>query len=185
MRNARLDLVIELSVLDVIRERGSIREYQDRAIPKDELLKIIEAATLAQSAANHQPWQFIVVTEPATKVKLVEAAHNQSFISEAATVVVCLANPGESGKVGSFDSFLVDLAIAAENIALVAWELGIGSCWIGAFNEEKVKQLFGVPRNIRVVSLLALGYPAEKPKAKHRKAVQKIFHYERYEQKEG
>lgn len=172
MITAFLELVIELSVLDVIRERGSVRRYEDRPIPNDELLKILEAAALAQSAANRQPWQFIVVTDPAMKERLVEAARNQSFVSEAAAVIVCLAKPGESAKVGPFDSFLVDLAIAVENMALTAWDLGIGSCWIGAFSEEKVKRLLGIPEDLRVVSLLTLGYPAEKPKTKHRKAVQ-------------
>ena len=178
-------LVIELSVLDVIRERGSVRRYRDKSIPNDELLKILEAAALAQSAANRQPWQFIVVADPAMKERLVEAARTQSFISEAAAVIVCLAKPGESAKVGPFDGFLIDLAIAVENMALTAWDLGIGSCWIGAFSEEKVKRLLGIPEDLRVVSLLTLGYPAEKPKAKHRKAVQEIFYRERYGQKEG
>ena len=185
MRTVLLALVIELPVLDVIRERGSIRRYQSRSIPKDELLKILEAATLAQSASNRQPWQFIVVTDSAMKERLVEAARNQSFVSEAAAVIVCLAKLKESAKVGPFDSFLVDLAIAVENMALTAWDLGIGSCWIGAFSEEKVKRLLGIPEDLRVVSLLTLGYPAEKPSAKRRKAIQEIFYYERYGQGEG
>ena len=185
METSFLVSVSDLSVLEVIKNRGSIRRYRDRPIPKDEMLKILEAARLAQSAANRQPWQFIVVTEPSVKQRLVYTAGNQSFVGEAAAVVVCLANPEESAKVGSFDGFLIDLAIAIENIALTAWDLDIGSCWIGAFNEAKVKELLDVPENLRVVSLVTLGYPDEKPRAKRRKDLREIIHYEKYGRKEA
>jgi len=169
-----------LSILDVIRERGSIRRYLVKPVPRDELLKILEAARLAQSAANRQPWQFILVTDDAIKKKLAAAARNQSSVREAASVIVCLANPRESAKVGPFEGFLIDLAIAIENMALTAWDLGIGSCWIGAFNEKDVRELLGIPESLRVVSLLTLGYPDEKPRAKNRKPLDEILHYERY-----
>lgn len=169
-----------MTVLDVVKNRASIRRYTDRPIPKHVLLGILEAARLAQSAANRQPWQFIVTTDPAMKARLAQAADNQGFVGEAAAVIVCLADPSESAKVGPFEGFLVDLAIAIENMALTAWDLGIGSCWIGAFDEEKVKKLFDVPDDLRVVSLLALGYPDEKPAAKYRKSLDEIIHYEKY-----
>jgi nitroreductase len=86
--------------------------------------------------------------------------------------------------VGSLDSFLVDVAIAVENIALVSWELGLGSCWIGAYDEEKVRQLLGIPENLRVASLLSLGYPVEKPASQtirqRRKPLAQIIHHEKY-----
>jgi len=176
--------VFILSVLDVIRNRGSIRSYKDKPISRDELLSIMEAARLAQSAANRQPWQFILVTDPETKRRLVGAARNQRSVSEAAAVVVCLADPEISARVGPFSGFLIDLAIATENMVLTAWDLSIGSCWIGAFNEEEVKSILDVPEKLRVVSLLTLGYPAEKPRAKNRKPLEEIIHYDKYGQKE-
>ena len=169
-----------LSVLDVVKARGSIRSYKDKPIPKQVLLDILEAARMAQSADNRQPWQFIVVTDPAIRKKLVQAAGNQSFVGEAAAVLVCLANPEESASVGPFEGFLIDLTIAIENMVLTAWDLGIGSCWIGAYDEEKVRELFDVPQNLRVMSLLTLGYPSERPRGKHRKALDEIVHYEKY-----
>ena len=172
-----------LPVLDVIKTRGSIRTYKDKPIPTQTLLNILDGARLAQSAANRQPWQFIVVTDPAVKKKLVQVAGNQAFVGEAAAVVVCLADPEESAPVGPFEGFLIDLAIAIENMALTAWDLGIGSCWIGAYNEEKVKDLLNIPRSLRVVSLLTLGYPDERPGPKHRKDLDKIVHYQKYGQK--
>jgi len=176
--------VYVLSVLDVIKARGSIRSYKDKPIPKQALLDILEAARMAQSADNRQPWEFIVVTDPATKRRLVQAAGNQSFVGEAAAVLVSLANPEQSASVGPFEGFLIDLAIAIENMVLTAWDFGIGSCWIGAYNEQKVKELFNVPRNLRVMSLLTLGYPDEKARPKHRKDLNEIVHYQKYGQKE-
>ena len=171
------------NILNLIRNRGSIRSYKDKIIPQRELLKIIESARLAQSAANRQPWEFILVTNPSIKGKLAEVANNQSFVGEAAAVVVCLANPEESARVGHFEGFLIDLAIAIENMALTSWDLGIGSCWIGAFNEGKVRELLGIPAHLRVVSLLTLGYPDERPEGKYRKPLNEILHYEKYADK--
>jgi len=169
-----------LSVLDVIRNRGSTRRYEDKPIPKHILLEILESARLAQSAANRQPWQFIVVTDPLIKKRLVEAGCSESFVSEAPVAIVCLADPERSAKVGPFEGFLIDLAIAIENMALTAWDLDVGSCWVGTFNEDQVKKLLDVPRNLRVVSILTLGYPDEKPRAKYRRPLHEIVYYEKY-----
>lgn len=169
-----------LRVLDVIKARGSIRSYKDQPIQKRVLLDILEAARMAQSADNRQPWEFIVVTDPVTRAKLAQASGDQSFVGKAAAVLVCLANPKESASVGPFEGFLIDLAIAIENTALTAWDLGVGSCWIGAYDEEQVKVLLGVPKNLRVVSLLTLGYPDMLAGPKHRKEPDEIFHYQKY-----
>lgn len=172
-----------MPVLDVIKTRGSTRIYKDKPIPTQALLDILEAARLAQSAENRQPWQFIVVTDSVVKKKLVEVAGNQAFVGEAAAVLICLADPEESDSVGPFEAFLIDLAIAIENMALTAWDLGIGSCWIGAYNEEGVKELLSIPRSLRVVSLLTLGYSDQKPRPKRRKDLNEIVHYQKYGQK--
>jgi len=165
--------------LDVIRERGSVSKYEDRPIPEDIMKAVFEAARLAQSAENRQPWEFIVVREKEMKKKLASG-----FVGEAPVVIVCVAHPENCGHVGSFDSYLVDVAIAVENMALVSWELGLGSCWVGAYDEEKVKELLDIPENLRVVSLLTLGYPAEKPAnqiiRQRRKSLTQIIHYEKY-----
>jgi nitroreductase len=177
-----------LPVIDIIQERGSIRQYRETPIPSDVLQKILEAARLAQSAANRQPWQFIVVTDKELLEKLIDTAHwpdrpPQSSVSTAPLVIICLADPELSRPVGPFDGFLIDLAIAIENMALTAWDLGIGSCWIGAFQEDKVKALLHVPDNLRVVSLLTLGYADEQPRPKNRKTLNEIIHYQHYSQK--
>ncbi len=173
-----------LPVLDVIKARGSTRRYKDKPIPAQTLLDILEGARLAQSADNRQPWQFILVTDPALKNRLAQVAGNQAFVGEAAAVIVCLASPEESASVGPFEGFLIDLAIAIENMALTSWDLGIGSCWVGDYDEEKVKELLDVPGNLRVVSLLTLGYPNQEPGRKYRKSLEEVVHYEKYGRKE-
>lgn len=169
-------------VLDVIKERGSVRRYEDRPIAEEILKQVLEAARLAQSAGNRQPWEFVVIQGKDMKKKLASAA--EPFAAEAAAVIVCIAHPENCGHVGPMDSFLVDVAIAVENMALVSWELGLGSCWIGAYDEEQIKQLLGIPENLSVVSLLTLGYPAEKPATQtirqRRKPLTQIIHYEKY-----
>jgi nitroreductase len=167
----------------LIAERGSIRRYKDKPIPENDLLNIIEAARLAQSAANRQPWQFIVVTDKEVRERLADAAHwqdrpRQSSVETAGAIIVGLADPEISAN-----WFLVDLGIAIENMALTAWDLGIGSCWIGAFREDDVKAVLTIPKDLRVVSLLTLGYADEKPREKNRKSLEEIIHYNMYGQK--
>ena len=177
-------LVLILSVFKTIGNRGTIRRYLDKPISQKDMIKIIESARLSQSAANRQPWQFIIVTDVSMKKNLSKASRNQESVSTAAAVIVCLANPTEAAKVGPFEGFLVDGSISIENMALTSWELGIGSCWIGAYDEKAVKELLIIPETIRVISLLTLGYPNEKPKVKNRKILADILHYERYGQKQ-
>ena len=172
-----------LSVLKLIAKRGSIRRYKDKPIPENDLLNIIEAARLAQSAANRQPWQFIVVTDKEVRERIADAAHwqdrpRQSSVETAGAIIVGLADPEISAN-----WFLVDLGIAIENMALTAWDLGIGSCWIGAFREDDVKTVLTIPKDLRVVSLLTLGYADEKPREKNRKPLEEIIHYNMYGQK--
>ena len=172
-----------LSVLKLIAERGSIRSYKDKPIPENDLFNIIEAARLAQSAANRQPWQFIVVTDKEVRDRLADAAHwqdrpRQRSVETAGAIIVGLADPEISAN-----WYLVDLGIAIENMALTAWDLGIGSCWIGAFREDDVKSVLAIPKNLRVVSLLTLGYADEKPREKNRKSLEEIIHYNMYGQK--
>lgn len=114
---------------------------------------------------------------------MIPSTGNQRFVAEAAIVIVCLADPKESARVGPFEGFLIDLAIAIENMVLTAWELGIGSCWIGAFNEGEIRKLLNIPDSLRVVSLLTLGYPDQKIQSKYRKSILEIIHYEKYGRK--
>lgn len=162
-----------MEVYDTIMDRRSIRTYKKELIPKDKLEKLLESARLAPSAANRQNWKFIVVENEQIKNQLVSACNNQSFVGAASHVIAGIGDPAQKWH-------QVDLAIALEHIVLEAVELGFGTCWIGAFNEEDVKKILKIPQDRKVVALLTVGVPAESPAARPRKALEEIISYNEY-----
>lgn len=159
-----------MSLLDVILRRRSIRRYENKEISKDMLDKIVEAGRQSPSAANRQPYRFVIVTDSEIKKEL--KGRFSRFLKDAPVVIVGCANPKAllTGKWAT-----VDTTIALENMALAAWSLGIGSCWIGSFNEEKTKELLKIPENWKVVALVTFGYPAEQPKPRKKKPTNELF----------
>jgi nitroreductase len=150
-----------MDVLDAIRTRKSVRKYLDKPVEDEKLNVLVEAARLAPSASNRQEWRFVVVRDPKTRKKLAEAASNQTFVGQAPIVVAaCAETDNYVMRCGQL-SYPIDVAIALDHMSLVATELGLGTCWIGAFNEQKVKEILGVPEEIRVVQLMPLGYPSD------------------------
>jgi nitroreductase len=164
---------INMSVFDAIKDRRSIRTYKDEDIPKDRLDKLMEAARLAPSAGNRQIWKFIVVENEQIKKQLVTACNNQAFVGTASLVIAGIGDSDQKWH-------QVDLAIALEHIVLEAVELGLGSCWIGAFNEEEVKRILKIPQDKKVVALLTVGIPDESPAARPRKAQEEIVAFNEY-----
>jgi nitroreductase len=161
-----------MSLLDVIFRRRSIRQYKDTPVSDSVLNSILEAGRLAPSADNEQPWHFIVATDPQTKGELSKGPW-RSFIKDSAfTIIGC----GEKNSKWS----TVDVAIALENMVLAAEAQNVGSCWIGAFEEGEVKKLLGIPDNIKVVAMVAFGYPAEKLGPSKKKNLESIVHYNRF-----
>ena len=159
-----------MDVLEAVEKRRSIRKYKPSAIPKEHLKRILEAARLAPSAGNRQPWRFIVVRSPERKKLLAEASQKQMFLADAGAVVVALADPEASPK-----WFKQDVMIALEHMVLASISLGYGTCWIGAFEEVQVRQLLGIPERMTVVALLPVGLPDEKPQPRPRKEFDEIF----------
>lgn len=147
------------SVFDIIASRKSVRAFDERPIEKEKLEKCLEAARLAPSWANKQCWHFVVVQgrEDVDALGLVPA-----HIKGAPALVVACADPDKSGNVDGKPYYMVDVAIAVEHLVLTAWDLGIGTVWVGAFKEDRVKKALGIPANIRVVALIPMGYPADK-----------------------
>jgi nitroreductase len=162
-----------MGIFDTIKDRRSIRSYKDERIPKDEIEKLLEAARLAPSAGNRQNWKFIVVENEQIKSQLVTASNNQAFVGTASHII---AGVGDSAQ----KWHQVDLAIALEHIVLEAVELGLGTCWIGAFNEDEVKRILKIPQDKKVVALLTVGFPAESPSVRPRKALEEIVAYNEY-----
>jgi len=168
-----------MDILEVIKTRRSVRKYKPKAISDEDLEKILTAAQLAPSAGNKQPWRFIVVRDKETKEKLGEIARNQTWISDAGVIIVALAMDKNSPEV--YEKWVErDVMTAVEHMVLTAWSLGLGSCWIGAFYEDKVKKLIDIPDEMTVINLLPIGVPDHSPEARGRKPLNEIFHKGKY-----
>ena len=159
-----------MELMDIIKTRKSVRKYLTKSIPREDIIKCIEAARLAPSAENVQPWRFIVIDDPNVKNDFVKEVCNgvykpSSFIKNAAAIIVIVARldliANFIGKgIQGTSYYLIDIGIAGEHLILQAQELGIGTCWIGWFNAKKAKKFFKLPPRHRVVSLISMGYPA-------------------------
>lgn len=169
-----------MDVAAAIRGRKSVRSYTDRAVEREKIEQILEAGRLSPSANNRQEWKFIVVTRPETRQKLVRAAMNQGFIGQAPVVLAACATESDKVMMCGHPTYAVDVSIAFAYMLLQAYELGLGTCWIGAFNEEEVKTILGVPRNVRVVALSPLGYPAGDPGVRPRKGMAEVVCWEAF-----
>jgi nitroreductase len=162
-----------MSILDSILNRRSIRRYQKKEIPQGVLLQILEAGRQAPSAVNRQPIRFVIVTDPSILKELCDTVITR-FVKEAPVAIVGCADV-KSLMTGKWA--VVDATIAMENMVIAAWALGIGSCWIGACNEQKVKDMIKIPKDWKVVALLTMGYPDEQPKQRKKKSIEEMFNF--------
>jgi len=169
-----------MTVFEAIRKRYSCRAYEDRAIERAELDKVFEAARLAPSAKNLQDWRFVVVTEKEAKIKVAAAANNQRFLEQAGAIIVGCSNSDEVMRCGQAVG-PIDVAIALEHIALQAAELGLATCWIGSFYPDKIRPILGIPEDMAIIELMALGYPADSRKESKREAISEILCYEKWQ----
>lgn len=171
-----------MSILKVIKERRSVRRYKADPIPDDVLHRVLEAARFSPSGKNLQPWKFILVHDESLKQRLAEASFRQTFIAEAPVVVVACGDPDRCySRMGNYmKSWAVDVAIAFEHLILQAQDEGLGTCWIGAFEEKDVKSILDVPEGVRVLALTPLGYPDENPVPRGRKSLEEIVSYNSY-----
>ncbi len=170
-----------MDVYEAIRNRKSDRGYLDKEIPEDVLNRVLDAARLAPSASNRQEWRFVVVRDRNLRGELAIAACDQEFVAQAPVVLVCCAETdGHQMRCGQ-QCYPIDVAIAIDHITLAAVAEGLGSCWIGAFDEVQVKAILDIPPNVRVVELLPIGYPSDpSPREKTRLKLEEIVRYERW-----
>ena len=168
-----------LSLMEIIQGRRSIRAYSAQPVEKEKLEAVLEAARLAPSARNRQKWKFIIITDPAVKDKMLEACHNQAFVGQAP---VCIAVVDEEPGIMTCGQPVdtVDCSIALSFLILKAHEEGLGTCWLGRFDQDKVKAALGIPENMSVVAVTPLGYPVENPDARPRKPLDEIIRYNKY-----
>ncbi|MFC1508962.1 nitroreductase family protein [Candidatus Omnitrophota bacterium] len=166
-----------MTVLEAIKDRYSVRSYLDKPVGEEDLTAVLEAAQYAQSAKNIQNWRFIVVRDQTMRNSLVAAAKGQRFVGEAPVVIVCCGTDTEYVMTCGQFAYSLDVAIAMENMALVAHERGLGTCWLGAFYEDHVKKLLDIPlEEVRVVGMLTLGHPAGSSRGKNRESLDEIVY---------
>ena len=176
-----------MNVYEAIRTRRSVRRYSPRPIPDSTLARLRDALRLAPSACNFQPWRFIFVTDQKLRAELGQAAHQQTFIAQAPLIVVACGFPDRAyqGMGGHGNSVEVDVAIALDHLTLTAVAEGLGTCWIGAFDEPAVKRLLEIPQEVKVVALTPVGFPKSssliRPAAKgERKTEGEVFSVNRF-----
>ncbi|MDD4650754.1 MAG: nitroreductase family protein [Methanothrix sp.] len=162
-----------MDMMQAIRSRRSIRAFLDRPVEEDKLLAVLEAGRLAPSARNMQDWKFIVVQDAAARRKLAAAARDQQFVGQAPVVIAACGTSDLVMTCGQ-PAYAIDVTIALDHMTLAATSLQLGTCWIGAFYEDKVKEILGVPPEIRVVALMPIGYPAQMPEPRPRKKLDEI-----------
>ena len=171
---------------EVVKKRKMIREYQqDRPVPTEILNKLLKNAHSSPSAGHTQVQEFIVVIDPITKRKLCQASLGQSQVEDASVLIVVCSNTSRSvdryGKRGTDFYSVIDGAFASMIILLSAVNEGIGASFVGAFEDNKVTKILGLPTYVKPIGIIALGYPAEKPGRFERIELNKTVHYERYE----
>jgi len=159
-----------------------VRSYAKTPVEPEKLELVLQAARLAPSARNQQIWKFIMVRSEDTKEDLVHVCSEQTFIEEADTIICCCAVKSDALLPNGEATHTMDLAVAASFMMLQATELGLGSCWIGTFNEAKLKKLLRIPEAVRVVCLITLGYPHFMPPASERKPLGEIVAVENFTQ---
>jgi nitroreductase len=171
-----------MEVYEAVQKRKSVRAYESAPIPREVMDRVMEAAWISPSANNRQPWHFIIVTDPEKRRALSKGLYAK-FVHEAPTVIVACGDEKASPK-----WYAVDTAIAIQSMVLVATGEGLGTCWVGSFDEGDVKKLLGIPDHLRVVALLPIGYPHDKidlmralnHAMRKRKALNEIVSQEKY-----
>ena len=169
-----------MDIKEVIQKRYSCRSYKDIPVPDEKLKSILEAARLAPSASNRQPYKFIIVKDRGKREKLAEAA-GQSFIAQAPIIIAGVSLEPERIMSCGVPAYAVDLAIAMEHMALQACEEDLGTCWIGAFSQEEAKKVLEIPKKCKIVALMPLGYPADSLGSKNRKDLDGLISYEKFD----
>jgi nitroreductase len=171
-----------LDIYEIISRRKSVRAFQEKDVSQDVITRLLDAARIAPSASNRQEWRFVVVRRPETRQRLAEAACGQGFVAQAPVVLACCAETDGHLMACGQPCYPIDVAIAIDHITLCAVAEGLGTCWIGAFHEDEAKEILGIPPEIRVVELLAIGYPQDpSPAKKRRLALGDIVKYESWD----
>lgn len=181
-----------METLEAIKSRRSIRKFSDQPVEPEKLQAVLEAVQQAPSWSNRQCWSLVVVQDQEARNRISELSFVESFfaaygyksnpaqkgLAQAPIVLVACADPQQSGDLRGEQYYMADLGIATQNLMLAAHDLGLGTVFVGVFDEEQLKELLGIPANIRIVGLFPLGYPATEAKGgPPRKPLSEFVHY--------
>ncbi len=171
-----------MNVEEAILIRRSVRSYQDKKIPRSKLQDILDKVRMAPSANNRQEWKFVIVDDENKKEKLCERAINQSFVKEASAVIAGVNTETDYVMSCGTPAGIVDLSIALDHLTLKAAEEGLGTCWIGSFEQGEVKKMLEIPNQHNVVTLMTIGYPKRdlKKSQKNRKTIEEVSSYNNF-----
>ncbi|WXG39921.1 MAG: nitroreductase family protein [Candidatus Freyarchaeum deiterrae] len=173
-----------MDVFEAINRRRSTRRYKSENVSEEQVKKLLEAAIMAPSGGNLQSWDFIVVRDEEQKKALARAALGQMFVATAPVIIVVCVNKPRTAKIygdrGVALYSLQDTAAAAENILLAATDMGLAGCWVGAFNDDAVSSVLGLPNYVRPVAILPIGVAGESPRPPPRAPLSKVTHYDKW-----
>jgi nitroreductase len=173
-----------------IKMRRSIRKYINKSVEDEKIIQLLESSRLAPSGSNTQPWHFIIVKSELSRQKLAEVSHNQKWMISAPIFIVCVADIrcrisedvgislNEDSPQEELKQIIRDTAISIGHILLEADNLGLGTCWVAWFIQEEIRPILNIPADKYVVGIITLGYANEAPKARPRKKIEEITHYE-------
>ncbi len=171
-----------MDLMEAIKTRRSIRKYKETPVPENLLKEVLNAARLAPSADNAQPWKIIVLRDVQAKQRVTQACNGQKFLVQAPVVLVLCGIPEEAFPTvgGYMSSHVIDATIALDHLTLAARALGLGTCWVAMFKEDRVREILGIPEDVRVVAVSPLGFPDETPERTPRKNLEELISYDKY-----
>jgi len=169
-----------MTVFEAITKRFSCRAYINKPVEKEKLDKIFEAARQAPSAKNLQDWRFVVVVDKQIKQELADCTNQAKALGDAGALITACSVCSETMRCGQRIA-PIDVAIALEHIALMATDLGLATCWLGSFDTEKVRHVLGIPKNVGIIELMALGYPENGQRQTARLPVQDIVCFDKWQ----
>ena len=179
-----------MNFLELIQKRQSVRKYSGNPVEREKIERCIEAARLAPSACNSQPWKYIIIDDPSLKEKIAKESYsaiapfNKFALQAPVIVAIVMEKPTMlsqfGGRVKGKDFYLIDIGITAEHFCLQAAEEGLGTCILGWFNEKAVQKLLNIPTKKRIGLLITLGYAADEPRQKKRKDFKEMSSYNSY-----
>jgi len=165
---------------DLIKKRYSVRAYQTKQVEEEKLQKVLEAANLAPTAANRQPFKIIVIHTKGKEADLKRIYHRDWFSQAPLVIGICALKSEAWSRMDGKNYADVDVTIAMDHLILAAADLGLGTCWVAAFNPDAAREILGLPDDVEPVAFTPLGYPADEWRAKKRKSLQEIVRYEKW-----